>query len=70
MSEQQQLQQYLCQQGVKSCCRRFPFPAICSGGKLVYQYVKKAAGHPTCPVSGARLNGVSAGYQQHIFSSI
>ncbi|KAL6751959.1 ribosomal protein L34Ae [Haematococcus lacustris] len=28
------------------------------GGKLVFQYVKKAAGHPTCPISGARLNGL------------
>lgn len=25
----------------------------------MYQYVKKAASHPTCAVSGARLNGVS-----------
>lgn len=33
--------------------------AMTTGGRLVYQYVKKAASHPTCAVSGARLNGVS-----------
>lgn len=31
----------------------------CTGGKLVYQYVKKAAGPAKCGVTGARLNGVS-----------
>lgn len=30
-----------------------------AGGRLVYQYVKKTASHPTCAVSGARLHGVS-----------
>eukprot|EP00983_Pelagomonas_calceolata_P046503 1140215-Pelagomonas_calceolata.AAC.2 len=34
---------------------------ICThtGGRLVYQYVKKTAKHPHCAVSGAVLNGVS-----------
>ncbi len=32
-----------------------------AGGRLVYQYVKKATAHPTCPVSGAKLNGVRGG---------
>ena len=30
------------------------------GGKLVYQLAKKKTSHPTCPISGQRLNGVSA----------
>eukprot|EP00201_Polytomella_parva_P023423 CAMPEP_0175039012 /NCGR_PEP_ID=MMETSP0052_2-20121109/266_1 /TAXON_ID=51329 ORGANISM="Polytomella parva, Strain SAG 63-3" /NCGR_SAMPLE_ID=MMETSP0052_2 /ASSEMBLY_ACC=CAM_ASM_000194 /LENGTH=116 /DNA_ID=CAMNT_0016300655 /DNA_START=71 /DNA_END=421 /DNA_ORIENTATION=+ len=30
------------------------------GGKLVYQYKKKQAGHATCPLTGARLNGLPA----------
>ena len=28
------------------------------GGKLVYQLAKKKTSHPTCPISGQRLNGV------------
>mmetsp|Transcript_8517 Transcript_8517/g.14617 ORF Transcript_8517/g.14617 Transcript_8517/m.14617 type:complete len:118 (-) Transcript_8517:705-1058(-) len=28
------------------------------GGRLVYQYVKKAASHPKCPISGSVLNGL------------
>ncbi len=30
-----------------------------AGGKLVYQLAKKKTSHPTCPISGQRLNGVS-----------
>jgi ribosomal protein L34E len=32
-----------------------------AGGRLVFQYVKKQPGFATCPVSGARLNGVGTG---------
>lgn len=30
------------------------------GGRLVYQKLKKKTSHPTCPVSGQRLNGLPA----------
>lgn len=35
--------------------------ALCTftGGKLVYQLAKKKTTHPTCPISGQRLHGVS-----------
>jgi len=31
-----------------------------AGGKLVYQLAKKKTTHPTCPISGQRLNGLPA----------
>jgi len=34
-------------------------PFISPGGKLVYQYVKKASSPAICGVSGVKLNGVS-----------
>ena len=34
-------------------------PACPAGGKLVYQLAKKKTTHPTCPISGQRLHGVS-----------
>ena len=37
---------------LRCLCRR-------AGGKLVYQLAKKKTSHPTCPISGQRLNGVS-----------
>lgn len=30
------------------------------GGKLQYQLLKKKTSHPTCPISGQRLNGLPA----------
>jgi ribosomal protein L34E len=33
---------------------------LVAGGKLVYQYTKKRASGPKCPVTGKKIQGVSA----------
>lgn len=39
--------------------RHHRFPFVPAGGKLTLQTVKKKTTHPTCPISGQRLHGVS-----------
>jgi hypothetical protein len=38
------------------------------GGKLVYQYTKKRASGPKCPVTGKKIQGVCAAYLSVLFN--
>ncbi|KAF8695274.1 hypothetical protein HU200_037492 [Digitaria exilis] len=38
---------------------------VLAGGKLVYQYTKKRASGPKCPVTGKKIQGVSGSFAQH-----
>ena len=39
---------------------------VLAGGKLVYQYTKKRASGPKCPVTGKKIQGVSPCFSRHM----